>query len=436
VSQPYPFTRDFELAVLRQVVADPMVLPRLGGHVEAERFPSDDVRLAFEAVLGYWKRLGRPPTSVAVVQEARGWQEAGKRDAAAVQRVASTLDEAAEGTPADSAYVVEQVSLEARKVAVWGALDQGLRLHGQGRLDEVEKVVVEANRIGRVDMDVGVDWAGSLADRTDARKNRPTPKRWGTGVVELDDLLRGGLSAGELGVVVAAPGAGKSTFLVTVASHVMNLGGTVVYYSFEMNEVDLVDRIDSAVTSVPMDELPRRADHVQREVAAWLERCKGACVVKKFPARVTSAREVRAHLEHLRADKGICPTVLVFDYADKMASSDGARYEKDHQIVGAVYDEIRNLGAEFSCPVWTASQTNAEGDEAKVASGHHIARSREKWANADVMISINRTDDEKANEQVRFHIIKARYTADGVTVGPLRSDYARGRVVPLTRRAA
>jgi replicative DNA helicase len=433
LSQPYPFTRDFELAVLRQVVADPAVLPHLSGCIEADRFPSTDVQLAFEAVLGYFKRIKRPPTSIALLQEVRGWKEAGKRDV--VQQVAQTLDAAEEIIPVASEYVIEQVAQEARKVAVWKALDQGLHLHGQGNLEEIERVISAAVRIGRVDVNIGVDWVASLAERTAERKNHKSVKRWGTGVVELDDLLRGGLSAGELGVVVAAPGAGKSTFLVTVTTHVMNLGGTVVYYSFEMNEPDLVDRIDSAVTSIPMDELQRRAEQVQREVGAWLERSKGACVVKKFPARVTSVKEVRAHLEHLRMDRGIAPTVLVFDYADKMASNDGQRYEKDHQIVGAVYDEIRNLGAEFGCPVWTASQTNAEGDEAKVAGGHHIARSREKWSNADVMISINRTDDEKANEQVRFHIIKARYAADGVTVGPLRSDYARGRCVPLVRRA-
>ena len=434
MSQPYAFTPDFELAVLRQVVADPAVMARLGGHFEAERFPTPGVQLAFEAVLGYWKRIKKPPTSTAVLQEVRGWKEAGKRDV--VQQVAATLDAALEIIPTPSEYVIEQVSLEARTVAMWKALDEGTRYHGQGRLDEIERAITEANRIGRVDMDVGVDWVASLAERTVQRRTHKPPKRWGTGVVELDDLLRGGLSAGELGVVVAAPGAGKSTFLVTVTTHVMNLGGTVIYYSFEMNEPDLVDRIDSAATSVPMDELGRKADHVEREVKAWLDRCKGACVVKKFPARSTSTKEVRAHLEYLRADKGIAPTALVFDYADKMASADGQRYEKDHQIVGAVYDEIRNLGAEFSCPVWTASQTNAEGDEAKVAGGHHIARSREKWSNADVMISLNRTDDEKANEQIRFHIIKARYTADGITVGPLRSAYSQGRVVPLTRRVA
>jgi replicative DNA helicase len=103
-------------------------------------------------------------------------------------------------------------------------------------------------------------------------------------------------------------------------------------------------------------------------------------------------------------------------------------------VVGAVYDEVRNLAKEVGCPAWTASQTNSEGDEARVAGGHHVARAREKWANSDVMVSINRTDEEKAAEQVRLHVIKSRHSLDGVTIGPLRSDFGRGRLVALDRR--
>lgn len=409
-------------------------MPRVGAYLEPDRFPSEDVRDVARAVHGYWKRLGHAPTPVAVLQEARGWQEAGKSTAEVVARVASTLDDAMDSPAADGRYVVEQVCEQARKAALWRALDEGLKAYGQGRLDDVVLGIDRAGSIGKVDMDPGVDWSSSIGERTQQRVNHKEPPRWGSGIVDLDDVIRGGLSAGELGVFVAAPGAGKSTALVSVSVHAMNLGGTVVYYSFEMYESDIVDRIDSAVTMVPLDQLKRNAEHVQGAVESWLARCKGACVVKKFPARTTSARDVRAHLQYLRAARSIRPSVLVFDYADKMTSEDAARYEKDHQIVGAVYDEIRNLGQEFGCPVWTASQTNSEGDEAKVASGHHVARAREKWANSDVMVSINRTDEEKVNEQVRLHVIKCRYAADGVTIGPLRSDFGRGRLVALQRR--
>ena len=418
--------------MLRQLVSDPTVLARAGAYLEPKRFPSEAGQDCAQAIVAYWKRLGHAPTPTAVVQEARGWQEAGKRGPEAVQRVAATMDAAADVVPADGAYVTEQVCNEARKVAIFKALDDGLKAWGAGRLDEIEAGVARAGAIGRVDFDPGVDWAGSVGARTERRKGSEE-RRWGTGVPELDDMLRGGLAAGELGAFVAAPGSGKSTALVTVATHVMNLGGTVVFYSFEMAETDLVDRIDSAVTMVPLDQLRQHADHVKGAVEAWLARTGGACIVKKFPARTTTTSDVRAHLQHLRAERSVSPTVLVFDYADKMASADAKRYEKDHQVVGAVYDELRNLGAEFGCPVWTASQTNSEGDEAQVVGGHHIARSREKYANADVLVSINRTEEEKRQEQLRLHLIKVRYAPDGMTIGPLRSDYGHGLLVARRR---
>jgi replicative DNA helicase len=369
-----------------------------------------------------------------VLQEVRGWQEAGKSPTGTVERLAGVLEEALEAPRTPGGYVVELLGSEARKVALWDALDAGLKAYGQGRLDAVLEGVARADAVGRVDLDMGVEWAASLPDRTARRRRDERPPRWGTGIADLDDMIRGGLEAGELGVFLAAPGGGKSMALVAATVHAMTVGGTVVYYSFEMYEADIVDRVDSAVTMVPLDDLRRYADHVQGAVDGWLKRCRGALVVKKFPARVTSTREVRAHLLHLRGERSVRPSVLVFDYADKMASEDSKRYEKDHQVVGAVYDEVRNLAKEFGCPAWTASQTNSEGDEARVAGGHHVARAREKWANSDVMVSINRTDEEKAAEQVRLHVIKSRHSLDGVTIGPLRSDFGRGRLVALDRR--
>lgn len=434
-AEPYPFVRPFELALLRQLQADPSCLPRLSQYLEADRFPSEDLRLVVASLLAHYKRLGRVPTGTSILQEVRNQVDAGKLTAQQLEQAADCLEQAADCTPTSTEHVLEQVCQQARKRAVWSALDNGLRLYGSGQLDRVVAEMARADLIGRADQDPGLDLFGTAAERSDRRKNaRPTPK-WGTGIVEMDDVLQGGLAAGELGVAVGGPGSGKSTYLVGVATHTILQGGTAIYYSFEMAEQDLADRIDSNCTQIPINDLRRYADHVGPAMEAFWKRTGGCCIIKKFPARVTSCRDLRAHLQMLRATRSIVPSMLILDYPDKMASSEPARYEKDHQIVGAIYDEVRNLAAEFGCPAWGASQTNAEGDDAKVAGGGHVARAREKWANADVMFSINRTDDERQAEQVRLHMIKIRTQADGMTLGPLRSDYGRGQIVARTRQA-
>lgn len=432
----YPFVRPFELACLRQLLADPACLPRVAALLEPDRFPSEDGRRCAAALLAHYRRVERVPTATSVLQEVRQQVEAGKLTMDDLAEVASCLELAADCTPASTEHVTEQFAQLARKRAVWQALDNGLRHYASGQLDRIPQEMARADLIGRTDQDPGVDLFASAAERADRRKHAKPIPRWGTGIVELDDVLLGGLAAGELGICVAGPGSGKTTFLCGTTAHTILQGGTVVYYSFEMHPSDLIDRIESAITQVPIQDLKKYADHVAGAMAGFYKRTGGACIVKQFPARVTSCKDLRAHLQALRAARSIVPSMLILDYPDKMTSQDQGRYEKDFQVVGAIYDEVRNLAAEFGCPAWGASQTNAEGDEAKVASGGHVARAREKWANADVMFSLNRTDDERVNEQVRLHMIKIRYAPDGITIGPLQSDYGRGRIVRLNRQQA
>lgn len=431
----YPFVRQFELACLRQLLADPACLPRTAPLLEPDRFPSEDCRRVGAALLAHYKRVGRVPTATGCLQEIRGQIDAGKLTDEDLASVAECLELAADCTPTSTEHVIEQLASQARKRAVWQALDQGLRLYAAGQLEKIAPAIMRADMVGRTGGSAGIDLFASAVERSEQRK-LPPPPRWGTGIVELDDVLLGGLAAGELGVVVGGPGSGKSMALIGIAVHTVLQGGTCVYYSFEMSEQDLADRMDSAITQVPINDLRKYADHVGRAMEGFWKRTKGCCIIKKFPARVTSCRDLRADLEEMRAARSIVPSVLVFDYPDKMTTENPARYEKDHQVVGAIYDEVRNLGADFGCPAWGASQTNAEGDEARVATGSHVARAREKYANADVMVSINRTDDEKQNEQVRLHMIKIRTQQDGQTLGPLRSDYGRGRVVAIGRQQA
>ena len=67
----------------------------------------------------------------------------------------------------------------------------------------------------------------------------------------MDDICKGGLGKGELGVVIAPTGAGKSMALVHIGAQAVKAGKTVVYYTLELQDTVVGGRFDSCLTGLP-----------------------------------------------------------------------------------------------------------------------------------------------------------------------------------------
>lgn len=423
---PYPWTLDFELATLRQLIADPTLLPRVGAHLEAERFPNATAQRIVGEILVHWAETGERATRVTVLQRLQNKVHEGELTHDVVIDAGLLLEKASETDGSDTAFVRQQILDEARKKAVWDALDQGLRQFRTGDYEEIAEGIDRAVAIGRVDAGPGTDYGSNIAKRTrDRINNRQTP-RIGTGVPELDDVIRGGLAPGELGVVLGAPKFGKSMFLNTVAHHSLTIGGTVVYYSLEMSESELVDRMDSAISQVPNnDQLRLRASYVEECVTRWFEDMGCKLFIKQFPSYQTTPRDLRSHLELMRVEYGVQPTMLVVDSADfcspTVASKQG-RYED----AGQIYSELKGIGTDWRCPVWTGSWAKRDSLAKKIVTMGDVAESFKKVGVADLGVAICGTEDEREAGLVRLYTAFCRYTSANEQLGPFRNNFECG----------
>ena len=110
---------------------------------------------------------------------------------------------------------------------------------------------------------------------------------------------------------------------------------------------------------------------------------------------------------------GYKPDVIVVDYADLLLS--GGKSDLAYAEMGAVYIELRAMSSYLGIPCWTASQTNRTGINAEVIEADKIADSYLKVMNADFLMSLSRTKDDKTNHTARVHVMKNRFGADGMT---------------------
>lgn len=231
-----------------------------------------------------------------------------------------------------------------------------------------------------------------------------------TGLNELDEksVLDGGLGRGELGVVVAPTGVGKSHWLVQMASEALKRGKTVVYYTFELSETLTGKRFDANLTNIPQSDL---SEHKQEVLDHYKTHEYGNLIIKFYPIGAASVNTIRNHLEKLKF-RGFMPSLVCIDYADLMKSSrsfDSLRHE-----LKLIYEELRTLASEADVPIWTASQSNREGARSEIIGLENMGESYGKAQTADFVVGLSRKPEEKDKGSARIFVAKNRAGRDGM----------------------
>jgi len=247
-----------------------------------------------------------------------------------------------------------------------------------------------------------------------------------TGIKHLDqkDVLNGGLGRGELGVVVANTGVGKSHYLVSMGAEAIRRGKNVVHYTFELTETAVGIRYDSNLCNIPSNNVIENKETVLK---AYEENDFGTLIIKQYPTGAASIITIRNHLEKLEM-KDIKPSLLIIDYADIMRST--RTYDSLRHELKLVYEEIRNLAMELNIPVWTASQANRDSAKSEIVGLENMSEAYGKAMVADVVVSLSRKPMEKATGAGRLFVAKNRAGRDGLMF-PIRIDCAMSKIEVL-----
>ena len=304
--------------------------------------------------------------------------------------------------PLDAEYIKDTSLDFCRKQKLKEAMLKSVRLLKSSSFDEISQVINEALKLG-ADSDFGHDYLKDFEQRFLIKARNPVRTGW----AEIDRITNQGLGAGELGVVIAPTGAGKSMALVHLGAQAVMDGKKVVYYTLELADTVVGSRFDSCITNVPLGSLFDFQDEIYEKVEAL----PGQLVVKEYPTKSSSVVTLKNHLEKL-CNRGFKPDVIIVDYADLLRPSSALR-EKRHELE-TIYEQLRGLAQEHKCCVWTASQTNRSGLNAEVITMESISEAFNKCFVADFIFSISRTAEDKLNNQGRIFIAKNRNGVDGV----------------------
>lgn len=176
-----------------------------------------------------------------------------------------------------------------------------------------------------------------------------------TGLEPLDRLTTG-FHGGEMNVIAARPGVGKTSLALNMARHIaQQQKGTVAFFSLEMNSIQLAQRLVSSMAGVGTRPIidGTLADHFYDDLYKAAEELKNIPISINDTPSITSA-EIRAKTRRLaQREKNGLAAVFV-DYLQLMAGSDDV---ENHQLrVAKNSADLKGLAKDMNVPVIVLSQ--------------------------------------------------------------------------------
>ena len=320
----------------------------------------------------------------------------------------------------DAEYIKDIAVDFCKKQILKEAILKSVPLLKKSSFEEVQKLINDAMKLG-TDNDSGYHYLKDFEARFEIKARNPQTTGWKV----IDDLCKGGLGKGELGVVIAPTGAGKSMALVHLGAQAIKEGKVIIHYTLELADTIVASRYDSCITGIPLRDIFSRKDEIYEEI----KDLKGQLIVKEYPTKSAGVTTLRNHLERLR-QRDIIPDLIIVDYGDLLRAK-SQKDEKRHQLE-SIYEELRSLAQECKCPLWTASQTNRSGLNAEVITMEAISEAFNKCFVADFIFSISRTIQHKNNNGGRVFVAKNRNGPDGL-VYPIFMDTANVTIDVLSQ---
>ena len=322
----------------------------------------------------------------------------------------------------DGADYIKDTALDfCKKQKLKEAMIRSVDLIKKSSFDEISKIINNALKLGTSN-DIGYEYLVDFEKRFELRARNPVTTGWDP----IDKLTKGGLGRGELGVVIAPTGAGKSMVLVHLGAKALLEGKSVIHYTLELSDTVVASRYDSLITGYHLKDLRAFKEQIYDKV----KDVPGKLVVKEYPTRSATIQTIKNHLEKMK-NHDFAPDLIIVDYGDLIRPEKSSKDEKRHQLE-TIYEELRGISQVCECPIWTASQTNRSGLNAEVITMESISEAFNKCFVADFIFSVSRTIEDKNTNGGRVFIAKNRNGPDGL-VYPLFMDPSNVKIKVLEK---
>lgn len=220
-----------------------------------------------------------------------------------------------------------------------------------------------------------------------------------TGFVDVDNLFHG-FRGGDLVILAARPGVGKTSFALNMAVNAAKAGVSVAFLSLEMSASQLVQRILCSESRLSLSKV--RSGHIGKaEFTVLRESAKALSkldiVIDDTPALSILELRAKARRELRNKEKGL----IVVDYLQLMQPATARRDGNRAVEVGEISRGLKVLGKEMNMPVLALSQLSRSIEQRGGKKRPMLSDLRESGSieqDADIVMFIDRSMNEQEAE--------------------------------------
>lgn len=396
---------NFQLQLLNQIILDKEFSRTILDVIDVNYFENRYFKIIIQMIKEYYGKYETSPSFETLNQIVRSEIE----QELFVKMIIDTLEKIRDINQ-DGALFVQEKSLKfCKQQELQKAMSRAQKIIDSGEFenyDKVEELVTKALQVGEINRGVE-DVFYNLDEVLNDDFRHPVPM----GIPGLDRLLKGGLAKGEIGVILAPTGVGKSTFLTKIANHAFNLGYNVLQIFFEDNPKIIQRKHFTLWTGISPDELSERKNEVMAKISDIKEKMPNKLILKKLPSDTVTMLQIKNQVRKMIAEGNNIDMVLL-DYIDCVVPDKNLGDEWKSE--GSVIRAFEAMCHELNLVGWTATQGNRSSISSEVVTTDQMGGSIKKAQVGHVIISVAKTLQQKEAKLATVAVTKSRIGSDGV----------------------
>ena len=402
----FAFGVEFQQEMLALMLQDTSVAWKAAKYIPKERLYSEAHQYLFERIKSRIEMDNMLPTFVEIEDHLKGIEKHRRRMLKHFcKRVFDTTVKSAD-------FIKDKLTEYAKKNAFIDTFQTAQTLYNSKKHQDAYQCVLDG--IGDLyGISFKEDAGISISDFEELRRLYihsavSSAHRIPTMIGPLDEILRGGLEKGELGIILAEPKKGKSIGLIHMGCAALKMRrGRVAHFVLEGTTEQAILRYQSRLTEIPYHKL--ESDNLTVKERKTLMK-----VGKRYMGKLDlipmnqhwtyTALDVESKIKEL-SRAGRKPDLVVIDYGDLLKHHEPTESIRIEQT--EVFRALKRIAMIHRVSMWTASQARRPDkapDKYYTLRSRDISESFEKVRIADLVVTLNQTLMERRQGLMRFCI--------------------------------
>lgn len=326
-------------------------------HLKKDYFEDQANSHIFQVVNDYFNKSNQLPHKNIILIELKENEKINSKN---LNQIYETVSEIFSNEPlSDVKWLLDQAEEWCRSKAMYLSIIKAISIYdGSDKVllpSSIPEMMKDALSVS-FNTNIGSDWLDDSENRYDSYQ-QPLNKI-PFDLETLNDITLGGITRKTLSLILAGVHVGKTLSLVHLAAGYARLGYHVLYISMEMDENEILHRIDANMIKTPMHLIREMGkERFMKRIDLIKSKGYGKIKVIQFPTSAAHVGHFKNTINEMNMKMNWTPDVVMVDYIGCVASNRiKVGSTNSHFYLKSVAEEIRAMAIEYNVACWSAMQ--------------------------------------------------------------------------------